>query len=186
MSGEQGTIRAIRVICGENGSEDWPQRGAEGAKRRRRFEPLICANLEPRIAHGTHGGRSQNFLLRMSRRSRMSGDQGNIRAIRVICGENSSEDWPQRGAEGTKRRRHFEPLICANLEPRIAHGTHGGRSQNFLLRMSRRSRMSGDQGNIRAIRVICGENSSEDWPQRGTEGAKRRRRFEPLIDANRR
>ena len=32
MSGDQGTFRAIRVICGENGSEDWPQRGAEGAK----------------------------------------------------------------------------------------------------------------------------------------------------------
>ena len=32
----------------------------------------------------------------------MSGDQGNIRAIRVIRGENGLEDWPQRGAEGTK------------------------------------------------------------------------------------
>ena len=32
----------------------------------------------------------------------MLGDQGDIRAIRVICGENGSEDWPQRGAEGTK------------------------------------------------------------------------------------
>ncbi len=36
----------------------------------------------------------------------MLGDQGNIRvyirAIRVICGKNGSEDWPQRGAEGTK------------------------------------------------------------------------------------
>ena len=44
MSGEQGTFRAIRVIRGENGSDDWPQRGAEVTKRRRRFEPLICAN----------------------------------------------------------------------------------------------------------------------------------------------
>jgi hypothetical protein len=26
MIGEQGNIRAIRVICGENGSEDWPQK----------------------------------------------------------------------------------------------------------------------------------------------------------------
>ena len=32
----------------------------------------------------------------------MSGDQGNIRAIRVIRGENGLQDWPQRGAEGTK------------------------------------------------------------------------------------
>ena len=46
--------------------------------------------------------------------SRMIGDQGTFRAIRVICGESGSEDWPQRGAEVTKRRRHFEPLICAN------------------------------------------------------------------------
>ena len=32
----------------------------------------------------------------------MLGDQGNIRAIRVICGENGLEVWPQRGAGGTK------------------------------------------------------------------------------------
>ena len=32
----------------------------------------------------------------------MLGDQGNIRAIRVIRGENGLQDWPQRGAEGTK------------------------------------------------------------------------------------
>ena len=44
MLGDQGTIRAIRVSCGENGSEDWLQRGAEGTKRRRGFEPLIDAN----------------------------------------------------------------------------------------------------------------------------------------------
>jgi len=56
----------------------------------------------------------------------MLADQGTIRAIRVICGENSSEDWPQRGTEVTKRRRHFEPLIDADLEPRTsAHGKHG-------------------------------------------------------------
>ena len=32
MIGDQGTFRAIRVIRGENGSEDWPQRGAEVTK----------------------------------------------------------------------------------------------------------------------------------------------------------
>ena len=32
----------------------------------------------------------------------MLGDQGNIRAIGVIGGENGSEVWPQRGAGGTK------------------------------------------------------------------------------------
>jgi hypothetical protein len=32
MLGDQGTIRAIRVICGENGLEDWPQKGAEVTK----------------------------------------------------------------------------------------------------------------------------------------------------------
>ena len=32
----------------------------------------------------------------------MSGEQGNIRAIRVIRGENGLEDWPPRGAEVTK------------------------------------------------------------------------------------
>ena len=47
----------------------------------------------------------------------MLGDQRNS-AIRVIRGENGSEDWPQRGAEVTKRRRHSEPRTSA-------HGTHG-------------------------------------------------------------
>ena len=132
---------------------------AKNCRTTNRSSPLIDAHLEPqKSAHGKHG----------------------------IHGRLSPEDWPQRGAEVTKRRRGFEPLICANLEPRIAHGTHGGQSQNFLLRMSRISRMIGEQGTIRAIRVICGENSSEDWPQRGTEVTTRRRHFEPLIDANRR
>ena len=44
MLGDQRTIRAIRVIRGENGSEDWLPKGAEGTKRRRGFEPLIDAN----------------------------------------------------------------------------------------------------------------------------------------------
>ena len=61
MIGDQGTFRAIRVIRGENGLEDWPQRGAEVTKRRWGFEPLISANLEPRIADGNHGRRGQNF-----------------------------------------------------------------------------------------------------------------------------
>ena len=38
MSGEQGTFRAIRVIRGENGLEDWPQRGSEVTKRRPEFK----------------------------------------------------------------------------------------------------------------------------------------------------
>ena len=44
MLGNQRTIRAIRVICVENGLQDWPQRGAEGTKRRRRLKPLISAH----------------------------------------------------------------------------------------------------------------------------------------------
>ena len=32
MFGDKGNIRAIRVICGENGSQVWPQRGAKGAR----------------------------------------------------------------------------------------------------------------------------------------------------------
>ena len=37
----------------------------------------------------------------------MSGEQGNIRAIRVIRGENGLQDWPQRGAEVTKTETVF-------------------------------------------------------------------------------
>ena len=110
MSGDQVTFRAIRVICAENGLQDWPQRGAEVTKRRRRFEPLIGANRRssrttdecPRKTRNTRKAES-DFLPRMSRRSRMFGEQGTIRAIRVIRGENGLQDWPQRGAEGTKR-----------------------------------------------------------------------------------
>ncbi len=32
----------------------------------------------------------------------MLGDQGDIRAIRVICGENGLEDWPPKTREVTK------------------------------------------------------------------------------------
>ena len=45
MSGEQGTIRAIRVIGGENGLHDWPQKGAEG--RKKGANPNVCGCLYP-------------------------------------------------------------------------------------------------------------------------------------------
>ena len=49
MFGEQGTIRAIRVIRGENGLQDWPQRGAEGTKRSETVG----------FCHRVHGARTQ-------------------------------------------------------------------------------------------------------------------------------
>jgi hypothetical protein len=78
MLGDQGDIRAIRVICGENGSEDLATKNMRRQKSRssgiNRSSPLTGAYLEPRSAHGTHG----------------------------IHGMLNPEDWPQRGAEGTK------------------------------------------------------------------------------------
>ena len=46
----------------------------------------------------------------------MPGDQGNIRAIRVISGEHGSEDWPQKTREVTKTetaRREVGPYVGA-------------------------------------------------------------------------
>jgi hypothetical protein len=42
----------------------------------------------------------------------MLGDQGNIRAIRVICGENGLEDWLPKTREFTKIKTEF---LTANL-----------------------------------------------------------------------
>jgi hypothetical protein len=54
----------------------------------------------------------------------MLGDQGDIRAIRVICGENGLEGLATKTREIKNRKLSSEPLIYANLEPRSACGFH--------------------------------------------------------------
>ena len=91
MSGDQGTIRAIRVICAESGLQDWPQRGAEVTKTETVFRTTDDC---PRKTRNTRKAES-DFLPRMSPVSGMSGDQGDIRAIRVICSESGSEGYSE-------------------------------------------------------------------------------------------
>ena len=119
MSGEQGTIRAIRVICAENGLQDWPQRGAEGTKRRRRLKPLISA----------HRRSSRTAECPRNTRNTRKAEPGRLAAKRRKKGERRSDFFTEftEPCHRGRRRLKAKTAKCRerSVDPRNPRETLG-------------------------------------------------------------
>ena len=158
MSGEQGTIRAIRVICAENGLQDWPQRGAEGTKRRRRLKPLISAHRRssrtaecPRNTRNTRKAEPGRLAAKRRKKGERRSDffteftepchrgRRRLKAKTAKCRERSVNPRNPRETLGRLLRIIFLPTKSAYPKSPIPRGRKRARAGRFCSPGGRRA-----------------------------------------------